>query len=113
MAHGMLTRGADVVPFVSFLETAGHAQVSLPLAIPAKRPWFVRVTAVSGRVAAGEYRRHMKTIRYLGQLDEVFGTMVATRSLKTVDAILELLKNHHRSPRRPRRAGGQDPNPAA
>ena len=45
------------------------------------------------RMAVGEYRRHMKTIGYLGQLDSLFGTLVTTRSWKTVSAIVQVLKD--------------------
>lgn len=80
------------IRFVSFLAEGGRARPTLPLTIPASDDWFVRVTMLTKRLAVGEYRRHMKTIGYLGQLDELFGTLVTTRSWTTVDAILRILK---------------------
>ena len=84
---------AHVIRFVSFLGNGAHARPSVPLTIPSGRDWFVRVTTVTNRLAVGEYRRHMKTIGYLGQLDTLFGTLVTTRSWSTVNAILKVLKN--------------------
>ncbi len=65
----------------------------LPLTIPQCDAWFVRVTTLTNRLAVGEYRRHMKTIGYLGQLDALFGTVVTTRSWNTVNAIVQILKD--------------------
>jgi hypothetical protein len=83
---------SGVLRFVSFLAPGGHAQPLLPLTIPPGKDWFVRVTSASGRLVVGEYRRHMKTIGCLGQLDVLFGTTVTTRSLGTVNAILQVLR---------------------
>jgi len=82
----------DVIRFVSFLGTASRARPSLPFTIPQGRNWFVRVTTLTKRLALGEYRRHMKTIGYLGQLDTLFGTLVTTRSWTTVNAIVQTLE---------------------
>jgi len=82
----------SLIRFVSFLATASRAPPSLPFTIPQSGDWFVRVTTLTKRLAVGEYRRHMKTIGYLGQLDTVFGTLVTTRSWTTVNAIVQLLK---------------------
>jgi hypothetical protein len=77
---------------VSFLASASRARPSLPLTIPQGREWFVRVTTLTNRLAIGEYRRHMKTISHLGQLDAVFETLVTTRNWKTVSAIVRTLQ---------------------
>ena len=82
----------NIVRFVSFLAGKPRTPPAFPLTIPQGRNWFVRVTCLTNRLAAGEYRRHMKTIGYLGQLDTLFGTLVTTRSWNTVTAILQLLK---------------------
>jgi uncharacterized protein (DUF1697 family) len=82
----------DLIRFVSFLASASRARPSLPLTIPQGREWFVRVTTLTNRLAIGEYRRHMKTISHLGQLDAVFETLVTTRNWKTVSAIVRTLQ---------------------
>jgi uncharacterized protein (DUF1697 family) len=81
------------IRFVSFLAKAPRLQRPVPFTIPQGKEWFVRVTALTGRLAVGEYRRHMKTIGYLGQLDTLLGTPVTTRSWSTVNAILQVLKD--------------------
>lgn len=83
---------AGLVRFVSFLAKASRERPSLPFTIPQGREWFVRVTTLTNRLAVGEYRRHMKTIGYLGQLDTLFGTLVTTRSWNTVVAIVRTLE---------------------
>jgi len=54
--------------------------------------WFVRVIARRGRFVFGEYRRHMKTIGYLGRMDEIFGVPATTRSWSTVRSIVRILQ---------------------
>jgi ferritin len=38
------------------------------------------------------WARHMKTIGYLGQIDELFGTPATTRSWNTILSVLRILK---------------------
>jgi hypothetical protein len=40
------------------------------------------------------YRRHMKTIGYLGQIDRLFGAPATTRSWNTILSLLRILKSH-------------------
>ena len=70
----------DVVRFVSILSKTGRDKVSLPTAIPQSGEWFVRVIGSRNRLVFGIYRRHMKTIGYLGQIDELFGVPATTRN---------------------------------
>ncbi|MBV9082608.1 MAG: hypothetical protein JOZ62_08035 [Acidobacteriaceae bacterium] len=56
----------DVVRFVSILARASQNKPSLPIAIPAGEKWFVRVIGSKDRLVFGVYRRHMRTIGYLG-----------------------------------------------
>ena len=107
--------GSGIVRFVSFLERGGRTRPSLPLTIPQGQDWFVRVTSLTNRLAVGEYRRHTRTIGYLGQLDTLFGTLVTTRSCGTVNVILQILKHENstkhadRAPR-PRSISAKRPN---
>lgn len=106
---------AGIVRFVSFMATVARAQPVLPLAIPPGRDWYVRVSTLSNRLAVGEYRRHMKTIGYLGQLDTLLGTLVTTRSWNTVNTVVQILKEEsdpkHKDPNpRPRRIAAKRPN---
>jgi len=51
----------------------------------------VRLVAANGQFVFGEYRRHMKTIGYLGQLDKLIGMPATTRNWNTIDAIVRVL----------------------
>jgi uncharacterized protein (DUF1697 family) len=85
----------DVVRFVSILSKTVRDKVSLPIAIPESGDWFVRIIAAKDRLVFGVYRRHMKTIGYLGQIDELFGAPATTRSWNTILSVLRVLKAHH------------------
>lgn len=80
-----------VVRFVSFLARRARARPILPLSLPAGEHWSVRVTSSTDRLVFGEYRRHMKTIGYLGQLDKLFGVPATTRNWNTILSILRVL----------------------
>jgi hypothetical protein len=82
----------DIVRFISVLSKSGRCTTSLPCALPASGKWFVRIMASDGRFVFGEYRRSMKTIGYLSQIDERFGATAATRSWNTIMAVVRILK---------------------
>jgi uncharacterized protein (DUF1697 family) len=82
----------DLVRFVSILSTAARGKASLPIALPEGGEWFVRIIGTKDRLVYGVYRRHMKTIGYLGQIDEVFGSPATTRSWSTILSVLRILK---------------------
>jgi uncharacterized protein (DUF1697 family) len=82
--------GAGVVRFVSVMAKAGQ-HPELPLSLPSKKDWLVRLVGVHDRFVFGEYRRHMKTIGYLGKLDAMFGATVTTRNWNTITTVLNAL----------------------
>lgn len=82
----------DVVWFVSILSKAGGVRASLPLTFPSDGEWLVRVVASEGQFVFGMYRRHMKTIRYLGQIDKLYRAPATTRNWNTIVAVLRILK---------------------
>ena len=84
----------DVVRFVSILSKAGAVRASLPVSFPSDGQWLVRVMASEGQFVFGMYRRHMKTIGYLGQIDKLYGAPATTRNWNTIAAILRILKGH-------------------
>jgi uncharacterized protein (DUF1697 family) len=83
----------DIVRFVSILSKADRGLTSFPIALPPHGEWFVRVIGANGRFVFGEYRRHMKTIGYLGQIDKLFGVSATTRNWNTILAIARILKS--------------------
>jgi len=82
----------DIVRFVSILSKDGRSTASLPIALPASEDWFVRIIGSKNRLVFGVYRRHMKTIGYLGRIDELFGAPATTRSWSTILSVLRILK---------------------
>jgi uncharacterized protein (DUF1697 family) len=81
----------DVVRFLSILSKPPRARPSVPIGIPSEGRWFVRLIARRGRFVLGVYRRHMKTIGYLGRIDEIFGVPATTRNWNTVRSIVRIL----------------------
>jgi uncharacterized protein (DUF1697 family) len=82
----------DIVRFVSVLSKAGRIRPSIPITLPPNGEWFLRVVASKNRFVFGVYRRHMKTISYLGQIDKLFGVPATTRNWNTIVAIVRILK---------------------
>jgi uncharacterized protein (DUF1697 family) len=85
----------DAVPFVSLLSKPSTLNSSLPIAFPSHGEWLVRVIAAEDRFVFGMYRRHMKTIGYLGQIDKLYGSPATTRNWNTITAILRILKKQN------------------
>ena len=83
----------DIVRFVSILSRAGRLRATLPVTFPPDGQWLVRVIASNRQFVFGMYRRHMKTISYLGQIDKLFGMPATTRNWNTILAVLRLLKD--------------------
>jgi uncharacterized protein (DUF1697 family) len=83
----------DVVRFVSVLSRASRRKLSLPIAIPQSGVPFVQIIGSRDRLLFGVYRRHMRTIAYLGQIDELFGASATTRSWSTILSVLRILKS--------------------
>jgi uncharacterized protein (DUF1697 family) len=81
-----------IVRFVSILSKAGRVRGSIPITLPPRGEWFLRVVASKNRFVFGMYRRHMKTISYLGQIDKLFGAPATTRNWTTILAIVRILK---------------------
>jgi uncharacterized protein (DUF1697 family) len=80
------------VRFVCILSRAGRSPVDIPFTLPPGREWFVQVIAMKNRFVLGVYRRHMKTIGYLGRIDKLFGVPVTTRNWNTILAVVQILK---------------------
>jgi len=81
----------DSVRFVSVLSRLPRSAPRLPMNLPSRGKWLLRVLARDGRFVVGLYRRHMRVISYLGTLDQVFGAPATTRSWNTITAIAKVL----------------------
>jgi uncharacterized protein (DUF1697 family) len=90
----------DIVRFVSVLSKSGRCAASVPCSLPPSGEWFVRIMIFKDRFVFGEYRRHMKTIGYLGQIDKLFGAPATTRNWNTIVAVVRLLKGEGKRAKR-------------
>jgi hypothetical protein len=83
----------DTVRFVSILSRPGRGPANIPFTLPPGGEWFVRVIASKDRFVFGVYRRHMRTIGYLGQIDKLFGVPATTRNWNTILTVVRILKD--------------------
>lgn len=82
----------DIVRFVSILSKAASVPVPFPVTFPSDEAWLVRVIGARGQFVFGMYRRHMRTITCLGQVDKLYGVPATTRNWNTMMAIVRILK---------------------
>jgi len=82
----------DVVRFVSILVKHTGVRPSMPIMFPAEGEWLVRLVGTKDQFVFGEYRRHMKTIGYLGKADKLFCGRLTTRNWNTITTVAEILK---------------------
>jgi uncharacterized protein (DUF1697 family) len=82
----------DIVRFVSILSRPCRGSAEIPFSLPPRGEWLVRVIASNKRFVFGIYRRHMRTIGYLGQLDKRFGVPTTIRNWNTILAVARILK---------------------
>ena len=87
----------DIVQFVSVLSKRGRSPLTVPFALPPGQEWFVRIVGVKNRFVFGVYRRHVKTIGYLGQLDKLFGVPATTRNWNTILSVVRILKDRKKN----------------
>ena len=90
----------DIVRFVTILSKVDRGLACVPFRLPPSGEWFVRGIASKKRFVFGEYRRHMKTIGYLGQIDKLFGVPATTRSWNTITAVVRILKGQSQQGKR-------------
>jgi uncharacterized protein (DUF1697 family) len=87
---------SDSVRFVSILSRAGRIRATIPITLPQDGEWLVRLIGSRNRFVFGVYRRHMKTIGYLGRIDKLFGVPATTRNWNTIMAIVRILKGQEK-----------------
>lgn len=77
--------------FVSVLGGTPDAEPLLPLELKDGRRWLVRLIGRSECFLLGVYRRHMKTIGYLGRVDKLFDVPITTRNWNTITQVARVL----------------------
>ncbi len=89
---GAAKSAPSLVQFVSVLSKSNPTTISFPTAIPEGKDWFVQIMGSTKHLVFGVYRRHMKTIGYLGHIDKLFGAPATTRSWSTILSVVRILK---------------------
>ncbi|MGH9738589.1 MAG: DUF1697 domain-containing protein [Candidatus Acidiferrales bacterium] len=86
----------DEVRFVSILCKARRVRASMSIVLPVSGDWLLRIVGSRGRFVFGVYRRHMRTIGCLGQIDRLVGAPVTTRNWNTIAAIVRVLRDQEK-----------------
>jgi uncharacterized protein (DUF1697 family) len=84
--------GPDIVRFVSVSAKRLPPLPPVPLSLPSNGEWCLRILGYEGRFVFGVYRREMRAIGYLGQLEQVLGASVTTRNWNTILTVVRILK---------------------
>lgn len=82
-----------IVRFVSVLSRVPRSAPLLPISLPVGGKWLLKILARDHRFVFGMYRREMKAIGYLGEIDRLFGVSATTRNWNTFTAIAKVLGN--------------------
>jgi uncharacterized protein (DUF1697 family) len=101
----------DVVRFVSALTSRPRSTPAIPMSLPARGKWLLKILSTDGRFVFGLYRRQMKAIGHLGSLDKLFGVPVTTRNWNTMTAIARAL-GHEAQPTSAARSGTASRRPS-
>jgi len=84
--------GPDITRFVNVLARPLRAPPSLPLSVPARDDWLLKIIAIENRFVLGVYRRQMKAISYLGKVEKQLGVPATTRNWNTIKKVVQILK---------------------
>ncbi|MBM3908096.1 MAG: hypothetical protein FJ363_08480 [Gemmatimonadetes bacterium] len=77
----------DVVRFVTVLCRQPTRTPSLPARFPARGQWLMQLIARDKRFVIGVYRRQMRAVSLLGEIDDLFGVPGTTRNWNTMEKI--------------------------
>jgi uncharacterized protein (DUF1697 family) len=84
--------GPDITHFVSIAAKPLLLPFPLPLSLPSDDDWLLKVIAIQDRFVLGLYRRQMKAISYLGNIEKLLGVPVTTRNWNTLEKVVEVLR---------------------
>jgi uncharacterized protein (DUF1697 family) len=83
--------GPDITRFVNVLATRLAHPPTLPLYLPSKSDWLLKVIAIQGKFVLGLYRRQMKAISYLGKIEKLLGVPATNRNWNTIQKVAKIL----------------------
>ena len=84
--------GPNIVRFVSVLAKRLRALPPLPLSLPSDDDWLLKIIAIQDRFVLGLYRRQMKAISYLSQIEKRLGVPATTRNWNTIEKVAKILR---------------------
>ena len=87
---GELSR-PDIVRFVSVLSKTLAELPPIPREFPTNGKWVLKISGCRGRFLFGLYKRQMKAIGYLGQVEKRLGIPCTTRNWNTITAVVKAL----------------------
>lgn len=89
--------GPLITHFVSVLAKRRQPSSPLPLAFPSSGDWGMRVLDCRDQFVLGMYRREMKAIGYLDQIEKIFGVPATTRNWNTIQSIARTIGSARRA----------------
>jgi uncharacterized protein (DUF1697 family) len=92
---GQRSSRRDIVQFISVQAKRQQPVCDPPFTLPTTGQWCVRVLAHYKRFVVGVHRREMRAIKHLGQLENLLGGPITTRSWSTILTIARLLGAGH------------------
>jgi len=84
--------GPDITRFVSVLHKRPRALPALPLSLPSDHDWLLKIIAIQNRFVLGVYRRQMKAISHLSQIEKRLGVPATTRNWNTIEKVAKILE---------------------
>ncbi|MCB1051654.1 MAG: DUF1697 domain-containing protein [Acidobacteria bacterium] len=82
----------QLVPFVSVMAQANTQPVETPFFVPNEDDWKVKVLKIQHRFVFGIYKREMKALAALSQLEKMLQTSLTTRNRNTFQKIIYILE---------------------
>jgi uncharacterized protein (DUF1697 family) len=86
--------GPEITRFVNVLHKPLGTRPSLPLSLPSDDDWLLRVVAIQDRFVLGLYRREMKAITCLGNMEKRLGVPATTRNWNTIQKVAKILETN-------------------
>jgi uncharacterized protein (DUF1697 family) len=85
--------GPNIIRFIGILAKRPRVLPVLPFHLPRGANWVVRVLAMRGKFVFGRYRRTMRAIGFLGQLEKHFAVPITIRNWNTFPKLLEMVRS--------------------
>jgi uncharacterized protein (DUF1697 family) len=86
--------GPDVTRFVNVLAKRLADPPVLPICLPSKNDWLLKIVAIQNKFVVGLYRRQMKAISYLGKIEKLLGVPATNRNWNTIQKIAKILETN-------------------